>query len=341
MASLKELCKSRDLSLTELSKRTGIGLPQLSRIENGKANPRKKTLEKIADVLRIDVETLRGLFVKNKSIDNTFDRWLFLKGLDSDLKSGLLQKLISTWTHHSTSLEGNTISEGDTHLILTEGLTISGKSLLEHQEVYGHGSAVRMISQMLAEGHTLTVQRCHELHKLIQTQLIFDIFKPIGKFKVEVNGTQALKSNGDSFWHTYSDPIHVPYLMDKWMEQFKTGMHPIDDKNKALDIYTELHLWLTAIHPYADGNGRLARLLSNIPLLRSGFAPLIIHKEARREYLGLLGNHGGAYPSPSREVPYLQRGAEMEALRSFFKDQWEKTYSIIEEFRENQDKRLK
>ena len=122
-----------------------------------------------------------------RKVKESYSSWHFLKGLDPDLKKGLLESLVCSWTHHSTGLEGNTISEGDTHLILTEGLTVNGKSLKEHQEIHGHGTAVKLISKWITEQHPITLNRCHELHKLIQTEMVFDIYSPIEKWKVENN----------------------------------------------------------------------------------------------------------------------------------------------------------
>jgi Fic family protein len=69
----------------------------------------------------------------------------FLSGLDNDLKNNLLTQIRDLWTHTSTALEGNTLSLEDTHFILEEGLTISGKPVKEHQEVIGHARAIELL----------------------------------------------------------------------------------------------------------------------------------------------------------------------------------------------------
>ena len=70
------------------------------------------------------------------------------------------------------------------------------------------------------------------------------------------------------------------------------------------EAYTEIHLGFTAIHPYADGSGRMARLLANLPLLQAGQPPLLIDVDQRREYIALLGEYSlqqGA-PKPGDEL---------------------------------------
>jgi Fic family protein len=340
MPNLKDLCKAKDLTLTDLSNMSGLSLPMLSKISTGEGNPRKATLEKISKALRLDMETLESVITSSTKIRSPYSSWNFMRGLDPDLKKGLLEQLICVWTHNSTGLEGNTISEGDTHLILTEGLTVSGKSLREHQEVHGHGSAIKLISSWISEGIPLTTQRCHELQRLIQTETVFDIYSPVGKWKTESNGTRALKSNGESFWHEYASPGNIPFLMEKWLPKFKVSASNIQDEVSAIKTYTLCHLGFVDIHPYADGNGRMARLLASVPLLKSGYPPVIIQKESRREYLGLLGNYSSVNPSPTRENYELIDGAELDALIDFFTWQWEDTRKVVKEFRSRQEQRL-
>ena len=312
----------------------------LSRISTGEGNPRKSTLEKISKALRLDMETLTKVITFSSKKRSPYASWRFMRGLDPDLKKGLLEQLICTWTHNSTGLEGNTISEGDTHLILTEGLTIGGKSLREHQEIHGHGSAVKFISSWITDGTSITTQRCHELQRLIQTETVFDIYSPVGKWKKESNGTKALRSNGESFWHDYASPGNVPFLMEKWLQKFKSSANAIQDEKTAIEIYTKCHVGFVDIHPYADGNGRMARLLANVPLLKTGYPPVVIQKESRREYLGLLGDFSTANPTPTREFHELIEGAELNALQEFFRHQWDLTRKVVQEFRARQEQRL-
>ena len=86
---------------------------------------------------------------KQSVIEQVENDWLFLQGLDNNLRAGLAQSLVAEWTHSSTALEGNTISAGDTLFILTEGLTINGKSLREHQEIHGHAQALAIMSRWI------------------------------------------------------------------------------------------------------------------------------------------------------------------------------------------------
>ena len=163
---------------------------------------------------------------------------------------------------------------GDTAFVLQEGLTVGGKSLKDHQEVIGHARAIDLLYEIIGQRRTVTSDDLHALHQTIQLDVAMDVFNPVGNWKVEPNGTTALLTSGDQRWHDYSRPEHVADLMGQWVSHLnevrRSGAEP-------LDAYTDLHLGFTAIHPYADGNGRMARLLANMPVIEGEVHPYWSH----------------------------------------------------------------
>jgi Fic family protein len=105
------------------------------------------------------------------------------------------------------------------------------------------------------------------------------------------------------------------------------------------DIYTDVHLGFTGIHPYADGNGRLARLLANVPLLRAGVPPLLVDVAQRREYLALLGDYSLAQGQPVLGGFLVLPGEERDALAAFFTEQWRSTWDLVASYRGRQQER--
>jgi len=213
----------------------------------------------------------------------------FLRGLDSDLKRELLAQIRDQWTHTSTALEGNTLSLGDTHFVLQEGLTISGKPIKDHLEVIGHAHAIELLYQCLNE--PLTKSIVFELHKAVQTEHVTDIYKPYGAWKVEPNGTHTVAPDGRQVFIEYAMPASVPVLMTEIIDF--TNATGVDNGLKATahEVYSKIHMGIVHVHPFWDGNGRVARLLANIPLLKAGLPPLTIPEEHRRSYLQLLGDY--------------------------------------------------
>ncbi|MDD2455846.1 MAG: hypothetical protein PHG96_08465 [Kiritimatiellae bacterium] len=78
----------------------------------------------------------------------------------------MLKHIVAVWTHDSTAIEGNTLTLGDTVKVLELGLTISGKSLREHQEVYGHDRAIDLVYRMLRQP-IITEEDLFALHRAV------------------------------------------------------------------------------------------------------------------------------------------------------------------------------
>lgn len=213
----------------------------------------------------------------------------FLSGLDPNLRESVLKQLRDLWTHNSTAIEGNTLTLGDTHFVLEEGLTISGKPLKDHQEVIGHAKAIELLYRSINE--PLSETFLFELHKAVQTEIVTDIYKPIGVWKLEPNGTYAVTAEGKQVFIEYALPIHVPKLMSQLIET-TNQINPADVTiHNAVDYYASIHIAIAHTHPFWDGNGRMARLVANLPLLKAGLPPLVIPRDRRRDYIQILAEH--------------------------------------------------
>ena len=213
----------------------------------------------------------------------------FLRDLDSDLKRELLAQIRDLWTHTSTALEGNTLTLGDTHFVLQEGLTISGKPIKDHEEVIGHSRAIDLLYRCLHE--PLSESIVFELHKAVQTEQVLDTHKPNGAWKVEPNGTHMVAADGRQAFIEYAMPAMVPVLMTEIIDFTNAiNAHSISEVT-AHEVYSKIHMGIAHVHPFWDGNGRIARLLANIPLLKAGLPPLTIAKEKRRTYIQLMADY--------------------------------------------------
>lgn len=260
-----------------------------------------------------------------------------LQDLDRDLQQSLLAQIRDLWTHSSTALEGNSLSLGETKFIIEEGLTISGKPIKDHQEVIGHARAIELIYQSLSS--PLDTARLFDLHRAVQTEVVADIYKPHGAWKVEPNGSYAVDDEGQQVFIEYAAPADVPALMDIWLTELNRLSEATLSEDTALAAYAKLHLGFVHIHPFWDGNGRLARLLSNIPLLRSGHLPVVISVENRREYIDILARyerHLGPLDTRSGVWP---EGAPLAAFTGFCQRVYKATQALLSRAREQQAKR--
>lgn len=161
------------------------------------------------------------------------------------------------YTYDSNRIEGNTLTLQETALVIEKRLTVGGKSLREHLEAVNHYEALKLIKNIAACGEDLTEQSLLDIHKTILT--VIDAFS-CGKYRTEevwITGSR----------HKPPRPNDVPKLMRDYFdyyEQEKERQHPVL-------LAANLHQKLVTIHPFIDGNGRTARLIMNLILLRHGF----------------------------------------------------------------------
>lgn len=177
-------------------------------------------------------------------------------------------------TYTSNAIEGNTLTRQETALVVEEGITVQGKSLVEHQEAINHAEAFDFVQTLTSEGkQTITEKDILDIHSIILNK-IDDMNK--GRYRtvaVRLKGSETILPN----------PLKVPDLMTEfidWLRSDKTG-HPVKTAIGA-------HYKLVSIHPFIDGNGRTARLLMNLLLMQNGYPPAIVRKEDRSKYITAL-----------------------------------------------------
>ncbi len=241
----------------------------------------------------------------------------------------LLQELIVQWTHDSTAIEGNSLSLGETKAVIELGLTISGKPLKDHHEVIGHKRAVDLIYGW-SERTALTFDDLFDLHRAIFTEATFDIMQPIGAWKVEKNRVDAKTREGRIVDIEFADPARLPTLMAYWLDRLNHWLgDPPHDTALALGAFVELHVGFVRVHPFFDGNGRMARLLANLPLLKAGFPPLIVPEQKREDYKVLHTEYDlavGRVESPSGLLPQHE---QLREIRWFCRDAWQATLDRV------------
>lgn len=263
----------------------------------------------------------------------------FLQDSDADLKAGLQEQLRILWTHHSTALEGNTLTLGETFFVLSEGMTIGGKPLKDHLEVVGHARAIDPLATWLDRDAPLVETDLFALHQAVQTQVVIDGLAPVGRWKVEPNGASFYQDGRLRFNETYADPKDVPALMASWLALVAARRRQRLTPDEALVAYVDLHASFVRVHPFADGNGRLARLLANIPVLEAGYPPLVIPRGRQADYIGVLAawqTHVGKATPERGVLPAREKLAGLEVL---CRDAWQSTLDLVAEFQARQARR--
>ena len=265
----------------------------------------------------------------------------FLKNLDSDLRSALKAQLRDLWTHTSTAIEGNTLTLGETKFVIEEGLTVSGKPLKDHHEVVGHARAIDLVYAMIGKDEIQDTD-LFDLHRAVMTQIVVDVYKPVGGWKKEPNGTYFFNedTNKQDFYE-YATPEDTPALMAKWLKEFNQRNSAKHSREKALSAYVALHVSLVNIHPFFDGNGRMARLVSNIPVLKSGHPPILIPSERRRDYINILVKYQLEAGIPKADKKIVLQGKSFDAFKAFCSESWEISLDLVDQARWRQAARNK
>ena len=265
----------------------------------------------------------------------------FLKNLDSDLKSALKAQLRDLWTHTSTAIEGNTLTLGETKFVIEEGLTVSGKPLKDHHEVVGHARAIDLVYDLIGKDEIKDTD-LFDLHRAVMTPIVIDLYKPVGGWKKEPNGTYFFNEDTDKQdFFEYAKPEDTPALMAKWLKEFNQRNSAKHSREKALGAYVALHVSLVNIHPFFDGNGRMARLVSNIPVLKSGHPPIVIPSERRRDYINILVKYQLDAGIPKADKKIVLHGKSFDAFKAFCSESWGKSLDLVDRAHQRQTTRDK
>ena len=271
------------------------------------------------------------------------DKIHFYDQLDEDIKNILLAQIRNIWTHHSTSLEGNSLTLAETDFILEEGLTIQGKPLKDHNEVFGHARAIERIYGLLNTSEIITQQDIFQLHETVLTERVLDIYQPVGKWKVQSNFTNYTDNDNKQQWCEYPAPQKIQGLMSQWLDNLNNSLTTAHTQDTAVDIYADLHLNFVTIHPFFDGNGRMARLLANLPVLKSGFPPIVVPQEDRYHYKQCLSDYQNTVENLAdlSELAQLPANSEKQNFVKLCSGYWSETSGLLDQAIAMQQKRLK
>jgi len=262
---------------------------------------------------------------------------LFYENLPPDLQDALIRQLTALWTYDSTAIEGNTLTLGETIKVLEMGLTISGKPLKDHEEVYGHAKAVELIYNLIQHDKIVT-EDLFNLHRCVMQKSPIDALRPIGNWKSDYNGTTGVR-DGKPFYMEYARPDDTPKLMTRWIKEFNRKLLTASSPVKAMNVYAWAHLSFVRIHPFFDGNGRIARLIANLPLLKCGWPPLLISLERRAEYIDLLWNYENAVGVIRPKDPFLPQDRSLAAFKKLLREEWRESLRLVETTRQQASQR--
>lgn len=227
-------------------------------------------------------------------IDALQKEWRTLQPLAEDHERRLWRKLRLEWNYHSNHIEGNTLTYGETELLLLHGRTSGDHPLRDFEEMKAHDLGIEHLRLLAADSsRTLTEGDIRDLNRIILKEPYWKSAQTAdgqpsrkqiipGQYKSTPNN--VLTATGELF--EFASPEETaPRVHDlvHWLNQqlSSAALHPII-------VAAKLHHEFILIHPFDDGNGRVARLLTNYVLMRAGFPPVVIKSEEKAAYLSAL-----------------------------------------------------
>lgn len=231
---------------------------------------------------------------ENEKIDFLLQELAALPAINDESARKLEDKFRLEFSFNSNHLEGNTLTYGETKLLLIFDKTDGPHEMREFEEMKAHDVAYRWIKELAQDKSHRLIER--DIKQLNQIILVRPFWKEaqtsdgqptrrqiqVGEYKQHPNSVRL--QNGEMFH--YTSPMDTPMAMHDLLNWF----HEEVEKKElsAVELAAIFHYKFVLIHPFDDGNGRISRLLMNFVLLRNDLPPVIIKSADKKNYLNAL-----------------------------------------------------
>ncbi len=218
--------------------------------------------------------------------------WTELSELNNEYKNLNLQDVIDyekfcvisiVW--HSTKIEGCSLTETDTRVLLENDVTAAGKPLKDHLMIKDHFAAFQYIKEQAKQKRKLSLEFIQEIGGLVMKNTGSTTNTILGSFDTTKGDLRLAQVYVDKKY--FSDFKKVPNLLDQLCKSVNYKIDTVKDA-EILKLAADLHYNFVNIHPFGDGNGRTARLLMNYIQLYHNEPLIKIFTEDRTEYIDAL-----------------------------------------------------
>ena len=215
--------------------------------------------------------------------------------LSSEIKKLINYKFRLDWNYFSNAMEGGTLSREETRSVMIGNISIEGKPLRDIIEMNGHDEIVKEVLAIGRGNSRISEARIKAIHRAIMHEEEEEKKQKIGQWKKEYN--EIINYRGEKFGFT--PPNEVPERVHQLLNQTNAAIDALQGKKQIkhpVQIALDFHLEYVTIHPFYDGNGRTARILTNLILIANGYPPIIIktsEKEIYYQYLADIQAYGG------------------------------------------------
>jgi len=206
-------------------------------------------------------------------VEQKKQRLQLLRPIPSVALEKLRESMMLEWTYHSNAIEGNTLTLQETRVILSDGITVGGKTLREHFETLNHHEAIVHLEDLVNKKYRIKAADILMIHGLVLQRIEKDF---AGRYR-----NAGVRITGANF--TPPNAMKVDELMEDLIAW-------VNEKNDVPVVVKAMmfHHRMVWIHPFFDGNGRTVRLMFNLLLMNDGYPPAIILQQDRRKYYDAL-----------------------------------------------------
>lgn len=254
--------------------------------------------------------------------------WDELKKLKQQFQSLDLQNVVDyekfcmisiVW--HSTKIEGCSLTETDTRVLLENNMTAAGKPLQDHLMVKDHFAAFQYIRQEAKTKRKFSPGFIREMGAIVMKNTGGVVNTALGAFDSSKGDLRLVQVYVDQNY--FPDFKKIPSLLDQFCQSVNERIDLVKG-NDILKLAADVHYNFVNIHPFADGNGRTARLLMNYIQLYHNQPLIKIFSEDRAEYIDAL-NETESNENPdifrdfiaAQEIKFLQ--AEIDKYKKINK----------------------
>ena len=259
--------------------------------------------------------------MKYLNIKKALEAWQNLQPLSEKDKDRLSRRFTVDFNYNSNHIEGNTLTYGQTEILLLFGKVIGEADIHDVQEMAASNVGLRMMTDEAAiKDMPLTQNFIRTLHKTLLRE-DYTVYRNLpggvqtsyvihaGQYKTRPNS--VITRYGDRF--EYASPEETPSLMADLVDWYNVAEK--EGKLSPVELAALFHYRYIRIHPFEDGNGRIARLMVNFILARHDYPMIVVRSRKKSEYLEALHQTDvGVGPLPSNGAH-----ADIKEVRPFMK----------------------
>jgi len=225
---------------------------------------------------------------KIQQIDKLQSKILENGPIPTELLNKINYKLRLEWNYTSNSMEGNSLTKRETRTVMVNAIEVNGKPIKDITEIKKHDKVISTIMKLGKGDLNISESRIKEIHKGIMYEDDPEKQKQIGQWK-NVNNFMTNVDEERFDFVQYTEVAERMHQLINWTNSEKEKIQR--KKNDAIHpiiLASKFHIDYVTIHPFYDGNGRTARILTNLILISFGYPPLYINESEKQNYYRYL-----------------------------------------------------